>query len=143
VRTEADDRSRILLDYHSDFEIKRAALYGGSSVDIFPFGMPERQKRKGLISRLKSARPYFGAGITWTHAYYDAKAKLAIKPFENISVEPSDDWVVPNLSANIGVDVPLTERSSLAAHYSHNRFLRLRDDFEGPSITFSWKHFLK
>lgn len=143
VRTEANDRSIILLDYHSDFEIQRAALYGGDSVDVFPLGMPERKKRKGLIDRLKAARPYVGAGITWTHAAYDAKAKLGIKPFENISVEPSEEWTVPNISASIGVDVPLTERSSFAAHYSHNRFLRLRDDFEGPSFTFAWKHFLK
>ncbi|MCC6698057.1 MAG: hypothetical protein IT365_20715 [Candidatus Hydrogenedentes bacterium] len=144
VRTEADDRSLLLLPMHTDFEIKRAALYGGVGLDYFPFGMPELKEYHGVMERLRAARPNIGTRLTWTNATYEAKVKVGFKPFDNfLNYKEDDEWILPSASANIGVDVPLNKRSQVSINASYNRFNDERDDFEGPSYTIIWKRYFK
>ena len=144
VRTEADDRSLLFLPMHTDFEIKRAALYGGVGLDYFPFGMPELREYHGVMERLRAAKPNIGTRLTWTNATYEAKVKVGFKPFDNIlNYKEDDEWLLPSASANIGVDVPLSKRSQVSFNASYNRFNEERQDFEGPSYTIIWKRFFK
>lgn len=144
VRTEADDRSLLFLPMHTDFEIKRAALYGGVGLDYFPFGMPELREYHGVTERLRAAKPNIGTRLTWTNATYEAKVKVGFKPFDNfLNYKEDDEWLLPSVSANIGVDVPLNKRSQISLNASYNRFDDERDDFEGPSYTIIWKRYFK
>ncbi|MCC6490561.1 MAG: hypothetical protein IT364_23955 [Candidatus Hydrogenedentes bacterium] len=144
VRTEADDRSLLLLPMHTDFEIKRAAYYGGVGLDYFPFGMPELKEYHGVMERLRAAKPNIGTRFTWTNATYEAKVKVGFKPFDNfLNYKEDDEWLLPSASANIGVDVPLNKRSQISINASYNRFNDERDDFEGPSYTIIWKRYFK
>jgi hypothetical protein len=145
VRTKADDPSILVLPLHTDFEIKRGALYGGIGADFFPFGMPELKEYDGIMDRLRGSKLNIGPRLTWTNATYKAKVKVGFKPFDNlVDYTESDEWMLPSASANIGVDVPITKRSQLSFNASYNRFFDERDDFEGPSYTIIWKrHFGK
>jgi len=145
VRTKADDPSILVLPLHTDFEIKRGALYGGIGADYFPFGMPELKEYDGIMDRLRGSKLNIGPRLTWTNATYKAKVKVGFKPFDNlVDYTESDEWMLPSASANIGVDVPITKRSQLSFNASYNRFFDERDDFEGPSYTIIWKrHFGK
>lgn len=144
VRTEADDRSLLVLPMHTDFEIKRAALYGGVGLDYFPFGMPELKEYRGVMERLRAAKPNIGTHLTWTNATYEAKVKVGFKPFDNfLNYKEDDEWLLPSASANIGVDVPMNKRSQISINASYNRFNDKRDDFEGPSYTIIWKRYFK
>lgn len=142
VRTKADDPSILVLPLHTDFEIKRGALYGGVGADFFPFGMPELREYEGIMDRLRGTKLNVGPRVTWTNATYRAKAKVGFKPFDNlVNYTESDEWLLPSVSANIGADVPITRRSQLSFNASYNRFFDEREDFEGPSFTIIWKRF--
>lgn len=142
VRTKADDPSILILPLHTDFEIKRGALYGGIGADYFPFGMPELREYDGFMDRLRGTKLNVGPRITWTNATYKAKVKVGFKPFDNlVDYTESDEWLLPSVSANIGADVPISKRSQLSFNASYNRFFDERDDFEGPSFTVIWKRF--
>ncbi len=140
VRTKADDPSILVLPLHTDFEIQRGATYGGVGADFFPFGMPELKEYHGFRERLRGAKLNLGSRLTWTHATYEAKVKVGFKPFDNlVDYKESDNWLLPSVSPNIGVDVPLGRRSQISFNASYNRFFDERDDFEGPSYTIIWK----
>lgn len=142
VRTKADDPSILILPLHTDFEIKRGALYGGIGADYFPFGMPALREYDGVMDRLRGTKLNVGPRVTWTNATYKAKVKVGFKPFDNlVDYTESDEWLLPSVSANIGADVPISKRSQLSFNASYNRFFDERDDFEGPSFTIIWKRF--
>jgi hypothetical protein len=142
VRTKANDPSYLLLPLHTDFEIERGALYWGLGADYFPFGMPELQKYHGICERLRAAKPNIGARVTWVDATYHAKAKVGFKPFDNlVDYQQSEEWLIPSVSPNVGVDVPLGKQSQLSFNVSYNWFKEQGDDFNGPAFTVVWKHF--
>lgn len=139
VRTKANDDSIILLPLHTDFEIKRGALYGGAGINYYPFGFVDHAKRG-----LKHAKPFLGTHVTLTNATYRARVKVGFKPFPNlVSVEVHDRWLVPSVSASVGVDVPVSKRVVLELNAGYNFFFKEESDFEGPSIVAAWKFFIK
>jgi hypothetical protein len=144
VRTKADDPSWLLLPLHTDFEIDRGALYGGVGADFFPLGMPELGGYRGFRDRLRAAKPSVGARVTVTNATYNAKTKIGFKPFDNIvDYEQSDSWLITSFSPNVGVDVPLGQRSQLSFNASMNWFTDENRDFDGPAFTIIYKRFFR
>ena len=143
VRTKADDPSILLLPLHTDVEIQRGALYAGLGLDFFPNGMVEHRTYKGFMERLRASKPYLGARVTWTYATYDAKVKAGFKPLGNlIDVKPSDGWLVPSVNTNLGIEVPFNKQNLLSANFGYNFFAARKFDFDGPSLSIAWKHFL-
>lgn len=143
VRTEADDRSILLLPLHTDFEIQRGAAFFGVGVDFFPLGGVEMKRRKGLRQRLQDAKPSLGARYTYTYATYDAKVKAGFKPLPNIGVRLSDSWFLPSVNLNLGFDIPLDERNLLFCNAGYAFFWEQEHDFSGPAFTIGWKHFFR
>lgn len=143
VRTEANDRSILLLPLHTDFEIQRGAAYFGVGVDFFPLGVVEMKKRKGLRERLQDARPSLGARYTYTYATYDAKVKVGFNPLPNIGIKLSDSWLLPSVNLNMGFDIPLNERNLLFCNAGYAFFWEQEHDFSGPAFTIGWKHFFR
>lgn len=141
VRTQRSDTSIFLLPLHTDFEIMRGAGYLGFGVDYYPWGMPELRRYETVGERLKAARFALGARLTATYATFDAKVRLALRPFPNIGIRLSDGWLVPSANFNAGVDVPLTRNSMLFANAGVNYFWKRAYDFGGPSFTLGWKYF--
>lgn len=142
VRTKADDRSVLLLPLHTDFEIRRGALYGGLCVDCFPVGMPELCPYDSLMARLRAAKPCLGARLVVTHATYAAKAKTGLRPLPDFfHGEFANSWLVSNLNLNVGADVPLDSKSALSFNAGYNFFNKRAYDFGGPAFTVAWKRF--
>ena len=142
VRTKDNDPSIFLLPLHTDFEIGRSALFGGVGVDYFPFGMPELREYKGIMERLRAARPGFGPRFVLVRATYDVKMKMGFRPFPNLlSLELSDKWLVPSLNLNACTDIPLGKRSALSLNAGYSFFKERAYDFEGPLFTIAWKRY--
>ena len=144
VRTKADDPSLLVLPLHTDLEIRRGAFYAGGGVDFFPAGMVKLRKYKGVMERLRAARPSLGARLTWTYATYRVKVKAGFKPLGNlINLEQSDAWLLPSINTNVGLDVPFNKRNCLSLNAGYNFFADRQYDFGGPSFTVAWKHYLR
>lgn len=139
VYTEANDRSIFLLPLHTEFDLRRGALYAGPGLNFYPFGLVEPGE-KGL----RAAKPFLGTRLMVTEATYRVKAKVRFKPFPNlVNVTVSDRWVLPSVSANIGADVPVSKNTVLELNAGYNFFFDQQSDFEGPSFTAAWKFFIK
>lgn len=144
VRTKANDRSIVLLPLHTDFEIWRAALSSTLGLDFYPFRVVELRKYEGLWDRLRGAKPKLGTSLTWTHATFDAKVKVGVTHLVNfLDIKLSDSWYLPSLNTNIGMDVPLSRRTSLGFNAGYNFFSNRKRDFEGPAFTVTWNYFFK
>lgn len=144
VRTKNDRPSILLLPLHTDFEIKRSALFGGVGLDYFPWGMPASRNYDGLGDRLSSARPFLGTRLTWTYATFRAKVKLGLNPLPNfVNLELSDAWGLPSATVVGGVDMPLTENTSLTFNAGYNHFWDQASDFEGYAFTVQWRSYFK
>ncbi len=142
VRTKTDDRSIILLPLHTDFEIKRGALFAGVGVDYFPWGMAKQQDYHGLRERLVEIRPFVGTRLTVTRATFRAKIKLGFRPFPNfVNVELSDAWTLPSATTVAGFDMPLSKNTALTVNVAYNYFWDQEFDFEGWAFTIQWKRF--
>ncbi len=142
VRTKRDDRSWLLLPLHTDFEIKRSALFGGIGIDYFPWGMAPQGNYHGLRERLAAARPFCGTRLTWTRATFRAKAKLGFPPLPNfLNLELSDAWTLPSITTVAGVDIPLSKDTALTFNVAYNHFWNRDFDFEGWALTVQWKRF--
>ena len=141
VRTKTDDTSLILVPLHTDFELKRSALFAGLGVDYFPWGMPKQANYHGLRERLAQIRPFVGTRFTWTYATYRAKAKVGLLPFPNLlNLELSDAWSLPSATAVIGFDMPLSQNTALTVNGGYNHFWDQAQDFEGWAFTVQWKY---
>ena len=142
VRTKTDDRSILLLPLHTDFEIKRGALFAGAGIDYFPWGMPEQRDYNGLRARLKQIRPFVGTRLTVTRATFRAKAKLGFRPLPNfVNLELSDSWTLPSATLVAGFDMPLSKDTALTVNGAYNHFWDRDFDFEGWALTLQWKYF--
>jgi len=140
VRTKAKDRSRILLPLYTDFSLRRGALYGGGGLNFYPFGLTDRAGETGL----KGAKPFIGTRLMWTEATYDVKLKIGLWPVKDlIRVNVSDRWLLPSVSTNVGLNVPLTERSELELNIGHSFFFDQESDFEGAVFTVQYNRFFK
>lgn len=143
VRTKGDDRSIFLLVLHTDFEIKRTALYGGIGFDYYPFGRVEMRKYAGWRERLRATRPSMGLRGMVTYATYDAKVKVGLGPFPNLAYEPSDSWIIPSLHPALTVDVPINRDDAFSVKVDYSFFADQKDDFTAWTFTFSWKHYFR
>lgn len=142
VRTQIDRTSILLLPLHTDFEIQRSALFAGIGMDYFPWAMPAQQEYDGLGSRLAQARPFLGTRLTWTHATYDAKVKLGLRPFPNlVSLKFNEAWTLPSVTVVGGVDIPLSKSTSLTFNGGYNFFFDREFDFEGFAFTVQWRQY--
>lgn len=142
VRTKRADRSRLLVPLHTDFEIKRSALFGGIGVDYFPWGMAPQDNYRGIRARLAAARPFCGTRLTWTRATFRAKAKLGFRPLPNfLNLELSDAWTLPSVTTVAGVDIPLSRDTALTVNVAYNYFWERDFDFEGWALTIQWKRY--
>jgi len=142
LRTLLDRRSIVGLPLHTDFELKRGALFGGLGLDYFPWGMPGRTEYEGLRERLLATRPFLGTRLTWTHATYDVKVKLGLRPLPNfVNLELSDAWLLPSATIVGGVEVPLSRDTTLSFSAGYNYFPKRDFDFEGAAFTIQWKSY--
>lgn len=142
VRTKRNDRSRLLLPLHTDFEIKRSALFAGVGLDYFPWGMAPQADYHGLRERLAAIRPFCGTRLTWTRTTFRAKVKLGLLPLPNfLNLELSDAWTLPSLTTVVGFDVPLSKNTALTVNGAYNHFWDREFDFEGWALTVQWKRF--
>jgi hypothetical protein len=142
VRTKNDRASIFLLPLHTDFEIKRSALFAGVGLDYFPWGMTEQRTYDGLADRLAGIRPFLGTRLTWTYATYRAKVKLGLNPFPSlVNLELHDAWALPSATIVGGIDVPLSRDTSLTMNAGYNHFWDQAFDFEGFAFTVQWRHY--
>ena len=144
VRTKADDVSVLLLPLHTDFEIQRGAYYVGLGAEYYPLGVVVLESRRGLRARVRGAKPFVGVRAMCSYATYKAKAKVGFKPFDNlIDYEQSGAWWVPNTTVIAGVDAPLTERQTVSLEANYAFFHEQGRNFNGPSLSATWKWHLK
>jgi hypothetical protein len=144
VRSERTNTSIFLLPLYTDFEIYRSAAYVGLCADIFPWGMPEQKKYDDLWECLGAARPSLGLRFTETYAGYKAKIKNGFfKSAHFLDIHLSDSWWVPTSNINVGVDIPLNNRSALTMNVGYNIAFSRGVDFSGMEFTVGWKHFFK
>jgi hypothetical protein len=144
VRTKATDPTWLLLPLHTDFEIKRDALYWGPGLDYYPFGRVEMRARNGLGERLRGIRPSIGTRVTWTYASYDAKVKAELGRWGRfLNLNLHDSWSLTSVNFNIGADVPLTKNSLLHLNGGYNWFDHRQYDFEGTAYTVAYKWFFR
>lgn len=144
VRTESTDPTIFLgIPLRTDFVIRRGAAYVGLGFDYFPLGMMEQRRYSGLGDRLRGMRPFVGSSVTWTRASYDVKVQLGLGPLPNLRVKLSDHWLVTNVNAHVGVDIPLNRNGGLAINYGYNFFLEQAFDFDAWALSVEWKRFLK
>lgn len=79
-----------------------------------------------------------------TYATYESKVKVGFKPMPNlVDLHLSDEWWVPSIEANVGVDVPLSERNQLTFNGGYNFPCRRLGVFEGAAFTVGIKHFFE
>lgn len=143
VRTRNDRRSILLLPLHTDFEIHRSAVFAGVGLDYFPWGMAEQRTYDGLGDRLSNIRPFLGTRLTWTHATFRAKAKLGLAPLPNfVNLELGDAWTLPSATIVGGVDVPLSQDTTLTVNAGYNHFWDREFDFEGYAFTIQWRRYI-
>lgn len=144
VRTKQNDPSILLLPLHTDFEITRGAAFIGVGLDYFPFGMPRQKAYTSWRDRLLAARPSLGARVTWTHAFFESKVKIGLKPFiPLINVRLEDQWDLWSVNLNGGLDIPLTRRSALTMNAGYNFFEAETGDFNSSSYTLGWKYLFR
>lgn len=143
VRTTATDTSIILLPLHTDFAIKRGAIFFGAGFDYFPFKMMEHRGYDGFWDRIKGARPFVGGSVTLTRAWYEANIKVGVPVLPNLAIELEDKWFTTSLNLHLGVDVPITRYGGVSINYGQNFFLEEGDDFAGTALSVEWKHFIR
>jgi hypothetical protein len=142
VHTKTDDTSILLLPLHTNFEIRRGALFAGAGVDFFPWGMPVQDNYHGIRERLAQVRPFLGTRFTVTHATFRAKAKVGLRPFPNfVNLELSDSWTLPSATVVAGFDMPISKNTALTVNAAYNHFWDQEFDFEGYAFTLQWKYF--
>ena len=143
VRTKNDRRSILLLPLHTDFEIHRSAKFVGVGLDYFPWGMAEQRTYDGLGDRLSNIRPFLGTRLTWTHATFRAKAKLGLAPLPNfLNLELGDSWTLPSATIVGGLDLPLSQDTTLTVNAGYNHFWDQEFDFEGYAFTIQWRRYI-
>ena len=144
VRTKANDPSSFLFPLHTDFEIKRSAFYANVGLNWYPLRMPQQCPRGGIWPRLRDARPYLGSRLTWNLAAYQAKEKVGLHPLGNfLSLKQRDRWSLISLTANLGLDIPVTKQHVFFLETSYNYFFEEHQDFGGPAFTLGWKYFFR
>ncbi len=143
VRTKATNASVFLVPLRTDFQIYRSAAYVGLCADLFPFGMPERKKYGSLMERLRNTKPSIGLRFTENYAGYRAKTNAAFPAMRLFEVDLKDNWWVAGLNANLGADVPLSERDALTLNAGYNFALTRGFDFDAAAFTLGWKHYFK
>ena len=142
VRTKDDRRSIFILPLHTDFEIKRSALFAGVGLDYFPWGMAEQRDYDGLGDRLSGIRPFLGTRLTWTHATFQAKIKLGLNPFPNVvNIALGDAWTLPSATLVGGFDLPLSKDTTVTVNAGYNHFWDQEFDFEGYAFTVQWRRY--
>jgi hypothetical protein len=141
VRTVADDRSIFLLPLHTDFEIKRTALYTGFGIDYYPWGRPVLREYDGFWTRVRAAKMRVGSRFMATYATYDAKVKIGLKPFPNLAIKSTDSWLIPSINPTIGIDIPKNERNAISIDASYGFFEDQKQDFNGWAFGVLWQHF--
>lgn len=140
LRTLLDRPSIVGLPLHTDFELKRGALFGGLGLDFYPWGMPEQREYDGFRDRLAGTRPFMGTRLTWTYATYRVKVKMGLKPLPNfVNLELSDAWCLPSATYVAGVEFPLSRDTTLSMSAGYNQFWDREFDFEGFAFTVQWK----
>ncbi len=144
VRTKQNNMSVFLLPIHTDYEVTRGAAYFGFGIDYLPLRSAALREYEGIKDRLKNAKPYIGARVTWTYATYHAKVKVGPRPVGNlVNIELSDHWFIPSLNLDIGVDIPCGKRSVFSFNAGQNMFKRRDFDFGGPSYACAWKIYFR
>jgi len=129
---------------HHDVEIRRGAGYVGIGADYSPFGGVKLGKYRGLMERLRAARPSLGARYVWTYATYDAKVKVGFEPFGSaIRYKQSDSWLIPSVNVNVGADVPLSPRGALTMDAGYTFFRDRGYDFAGWNYTIGYKWYFR
>jgi hypothetical protein len=116
----------------------------GLGADYSPFGGVELREYKGLMDRLRAARPSLGARYTWTYATYDAKVKVGFQPFGSaIQYSQSDSWLLPSVNVNVGADVPISKRGVFTMNAGYTFFRDREYDFAGWNYTIGYKWYFR
>jgi len=145
VRTKTSDPSIFLgIPLFVDFKVKRMAWYVGLDLDCFPLGAVELRDYHGLRERLRAAKPTLGARVTLTGAGFEAGVRLGFGLVRSLGkIEFEDDWVLPSVNLNAGVDIPWSKRSVLVFNAGYNFFEDQKKDFNGTAYTVGWRYFFK
>ncbi len=145
VHTQSRDASLLLgLPLHTDIRIYRKALYIGLDLDYYPLGAVALKHYESFLERLRAAKPALGTRLTWTHAGFSARVQLGMGPIKDlVSIRLKEDWLLPSLNVNAGVDIPWSKNSVLVFNGGYNFFSDQRQDFNGAAFTIGWRYFFK
>jgi len=142
VVTRATVPSLLVLPLHSDVEIQRTTFFAGVGAAWFPFGVVEMDKYDGLRERLRETKPYLVSTLHCNNMGYKAKVKAGPRPIGNfVNTVEEESWWIGSSAIGAGIDVPATRRDIVSFNVQYTFFYDHGDDFNGPSMTFNWKHF--
>jgi hypothetical protein len=142
IRTRQTNLTRILVPLHTDIEFHRSSFFIGPGVAFYPMGVIEHETRDSIKDRLKSAKPFAAATFNYNYLGFDAEVKAGLPGLGSLMKQKQKErWEIWSTGATLGMDIPLTKRSSLSLNGQYNFFLDHGDDFSGPAFNIYWKRF--
>ncbi len=135
IPTRQTNISLLLLPLHTDIQLTRSNFFAGAGATYFPWRMPELQKYESISERLQNTRPYLGMYVQYNYLTFDGRIRARPLPLPRIiNREESDAWHDVSIGGQIGLETPLTERTTISFNVQYNRFLDNHRDFSGPGL---------
>ncbi len=127
-----------------DIKFHRKVWFLSAGVDYHPWGkarmLPENEGT-ALTRRLRGARPYFEAGIGYVNVYTVGQVKISVPLFGDIGkIKHAEYYDLFYLSPRVGVDIPITDRTTGSFQAGYLFFNRHPDEFNCLSLYFLVKH---
>jgi len=142
VRTQATDASWLLAPLHTEVTLERSSAFVGPGLAYYPWGMVERREYESWADRLKKAKPFATATISFNYLTFEADVKAGPVPFKRLLRKTtSEQWRLWSGGLSLGLDIPATERSVLSLNGQYTFFVDHADDFSGPAFNLYWKRF--
>lgn len=135
----------LLLPVKSEVEFTRAVTFVTSGFDYYPWGkatLPaQREGENGLFRRLRGARPYAELATGYVHIHTEAPVALrTLGGHRFIRYNKSAIYDMIYLSPRLGLDIPLTERDTLALQGGYLFFDKHKDEYNNSSYYLMYKH---
>ena len=133
----------IPAEVYTKFE--RKVWFVSAGVDYYPWGKASLDKAtKGnhwITKRLFASRPYLEAGAGYVNVYTVGQVKVSVPLLDDIAkVKHAEYYDLFYLSPRIGLDVPLTDRTTLALMGGYLFFLQHPDEYSSQSYYILFKH---
>ena len=135
IPTRQTNVSIFLLPLHTDIQLTRSNFFVGGGATYFPWRMPELRSYDTIGERLRNSKPYAGVFVLYNHLTFDARIRARPLPLPRIvNREESGRWNDVSIGAQLGVETPLTERTTVSFNVQYNYFVNNHRDFSGPGL---------